>query len=37
VTTDLTALPAPIRAYLAAHEDRDDAAAARAFAPDARH
>jgi hypothetical protein len=35
VTTDLTALPAPIRAYLTAHQNRDDAAAVRAFAPDA--
>jgi cell wall assembly regulator SMI1 len=35
VTTDLTALPAPIRAYLAAHEGRDDGAAVRTFAPDA--
>jgi hypothetical protein len=35
VTTDLTALPAPIRAYLTAHERRDDEAAVQAFAPDA--
>jgi len=35
VTTDLTALPEPIRAYLTAHENRDDDAAVRAFAPDA--
>jgi hypothetical protein len=34
VTTDLTALPEPIRAYLTAHENRDDDAL-RAFAPDA--
>lgn len=35
VTTDLTALPEPIRAYLTARENRDDDAAVRAFAPDA--
>jgi len=35
VTTDLTALPAPIRAYLTAHQSRDDDAAVQAFAPDA--
>lgn len=35
MTTDLTALPAPIRAYLTAHQSRDDAAAVQAFAPDA--
>jgi hypothetical protein len=35
VTTDLTPLPAPIRAYLTAHQSRDDAAAVQAFAPDA--
>jgi hypothetical protein len=35
VTTDLTALPAPIRAYLTAHQSRDDAAAVQAFAADA--
>jgi len=35
VTTDLTALPAPIRAYLTAHQNRDDDAAVQAFAPDA--
>jgi len=35
VTTDLTALPVPIRAYLTAHQSRDDAAAVQAFAPDA--
>jgi hypothetical protein len=35
VTTDLTALPEPIRAYLTAHENHDDDAAVRAFAPDA--
>jgi hypothetical protein len=28
-------LPAPVRAYLAGHADRDDEAAVRAFAPDA--
>jgi hypothetical protein len=33
--TDPTALPAPIRAYLAAHASRDDNAAASAFAPNA--
>ena len=32
MTTDLTALPAPIRAYLTAHERRDDEAAALTFA-----
>jgi limonene-1,2-epoxide hydrolase len=35
VTTDLTALPAPIRDYLTAHDSRDDEAAVRAFAPEA--
>jgi hypothetical protein len=35
VTTDLTAVPEPIRAYLIAHENRDDDAAVRVFAPDA--
>jgi ketosteroid isomerase-like protein len=35
VTTDLTAVPEPIRAYLTAHENRDDDAAVRVFAPDA--
>jgi limonene-1,2-epoxide hydrolase len=35
VTTDLTALPAPIRAYLTAHQNRDDDAAVQTFAPDA--
>jgi hypothetical protein len=35
VATDLTALPAPIRAYLTAHQSRDDDAAVQAFAPDA--
>src|SRR5258705_6399115 len=35
MTADLTALPAPIGAYLTAHESRDDEAAVRAFAPDA--
>jgi limonene-1,2-epoxide hydrolase len=35
VNIDLTALPAPIRAYLAAHQSRDDDAAVQAFAPDA--
>jgi len=34
-TTDLTVLPAPIRAYLAARECHDDEAAVRAFAPHA--
>ena len=35
MTTNLTALPAPIRAYLTAHQSRDDDAAVQAFAPDA--
>ena len=35
MTTDLTALPAPIRAYLTAHQNRDDETAVQAFAPDA--
>ena len=35
MTTDLSALPAPIRAYLTAHDSRDDEAAIRAFATDA--
>lgn len=35
MTTDLTALPTPIRAYLTAHESRDDDAAVLAFAEDA--
>jgi uncharacterized protein (TIGR02246 family) len=33
--TDLAALPAPIRAYLAAHASRDDEAVVLAFATDA--
>lgn len=33
--TNTTGLPEPIRAYLKAHENRDDDAAVRAFAPDA--
>ena len=33
MTTDLTALPAPVRAYLTAHEHHDDNAAAATFAP----
>ena len=35
MTTDLSALPAPIRAYLTAHQNRDDETAVQAFAPDA--
>jgi hypothetical protein len=35
MTTDLTVLPAPIRAYLDARDSRDDEAAVRAFAADA--
>ncbi len=35
MTTDLTAVPAPIRAYLTAHQSRDNEAAVQAFAPDA--
>jgi limonene-1,2-epoxide hydrolase len=35
MTTDLTALPAPIRDYLTALENRDTEAAVRAFAPQA--
>jgi limonene-1,2-epoxide hydrolase len=35
VTNDLTNVPNPIRAYLTAHENGDDDAAVRAFAPDA--
>lgn len=35
MTSDLTTLPEPIRAYLTAHQNRDDDAAVRTFAPDA--
>jgi hypothetical protein len=35
MTIDLSALPAAIRAYLTAHESRDDDAVVRAFAPQA--
>jgi len=35
VTINLAALPEPIRAYLTGHDDRDDEAAARTFAPHA--
>lgn len=35
MTINLTALPEPIRAYLTGHENRDDEAAARTFAPHA--